>query len=201
MIRGSVTEFSEAETGGGFSLGGGTSTMMGGVSPQYTKGHVTIDIRMIETNTGRIIQTETVDKKITNKALGVDVLRKDITFGSNVFDKTSLGAATREAIRESVALIVKNMEKVPWYALVARVRGKEVYINAGENANLRVGDTLSCLRTTEKIADPVTKEVLGVEEQEIGKVTIVKVAPRYSTAIFEGTLSPQTEDKICFPSQ
>lgn len=125
----------------------------------------------------------------------MNVLRKDITFGSNVFDKTSPGVATGEAVWESVALIVKNMKKVLWYALVARVKGKNLY-QCGKNANLRVGDTLSCLRTTEKIADPVTKE-----EQGIGKVTIVKFAPRYSTAIFEGILSPQVEDKVCFPSQ
>jgi curli biogenesis system outer membrane secretion channel CsgG len=37
--------------------------MMGGVSPPYTKGYVTIDIRMIETNTGRIVRTETVGKR------------------------------------------------------------------------------------------------------------------------------------------
>jgi curli biogenesis system outer membrane secretion channel CsgG len=201
LIRGSVTEFDEAETGGGFKIGAGTSILGGAVGPQFTKGHVTVDLRMIETNTARVVETQTIDKKITGKALATELTTKGVNFGGDVFNKTPLGKASREAIQEAVSLIIERMEKVPWQALVAKVAEGKVYINAGENANLKEGNVLTCCRVIETITDPVTKEVLGVEEQQIGQVKITMVAPKYSTATYEGTRPPKMGDILRLTSR
>jgi curli biogenesis system outer membrane secretion channel CsgG len=194
LVRGSVTEFDEEESGGGFSIGGGTSKLLGSIAPQWRNGHVTIDLRLIDTTTGRILQSHTADANIKAIGVALEVAHKNISLGGDGFDKTPLGKATRAAINDSVGFVVHEMDDVPWQALVAKVKGNKIYINAGQNASVRLGDVLGIYRVVDTVTDPVSKEVLGVEEQQIGQVQIIKVAPRYSTAQFGGKHRPKVGD-------
>ncbi|MFQ5912039.1 MAG: CsgG/HfaB family protein, partial [Nitrospinota bacterium] len=200
VIRGAVTEFDEAEKGGGFSIGAGAGGTGVALSPQYREGHVTIALQITDTTSGRVVQTHTVDKKVTAKALGVTVIRRDISFGGNTFFKMPLGKATRAAIQEAVGFIIKQMDEVVWQALVARVEGREIYINAGENSNLKVGDALQSFRVVKKITDPVTQEVLGTEEARLGEIEVLQVAPRYAIGLYKGTKSLKVGDVLRYAS-
>jgi len=198
IIRGSVTEFNEDDKGGGFSIGIGSRGVGTSVSPRSRKGHVKIIVRMINSQTGQVEGSYNAEQKLVSKSIAIDVIKDNISFGGESFKKTALGQATQLAMRDIVQYIIKEMENEPWQALIANVKGGKVYVNAGNNANLKAGDTLKCYRIVDQITDPASGEILGVEEAQIGTVRINQVFPKYSTAIFSGQYTPHIGDVLKF---
>jgi curli biogenesis system outer membrane secretion channel CsgG len=198
IIRGSITQFDSRTKGGGFSLGGiAPGIPLGGaVSPRGQKGIVSADFKVIDTTTSRVIETIAVDKEVSAKSLGLSVSSKNVAGGADGFSKTPLGEASRSMIEEAVQRIVAALEPVPWQALVARAEADLIWVNAGANANLRVGDRLVLHRVTDQVIDPVTQEVLGQEEMQIGTARIIEVAPRYSKADYSGSNPAEIGDTL-----
>lgn len=196
LVRGSVTEFGEHESGGGVSVGAGFGDLLGAVGPRWSKGTIAIDLRLIDATTGQVLEAHTVRKELKSDSMALDLGTDDVMFGGEVFDKTPLGQATRAAIAEAVAHIVAHMQGVPWKARVASVEGGKVYINAGTNANLSVGDVLHCHRVTRKIVDPDTQQVLGTESLDLGRITLDSVQDRYAVGAFTGSTPPQPGDLL-----
>lgn len=197
LIRGSVTSFEQANEGGGLRIGGPiTSSFFGGIAARGDRGHVTMDLRVIDTTTGRVVATTTIEKKVSRSSLALTGTAHNVNFGGDAYQRTALGRATREAIEEAVAWLASSADTVPWAAQVAKVQHDQVYINAGSNANLKPGDTLRVYRVVERVLDPVTGELLGIEEAEIGSLQIGSVNARYSTASFSGRHAPRTGDLV-----
>jgi len=61
-------------------------------------------------------------------------------------------------------------------------RDKQLTINRGEGAGVSVGQLWNVFAVGEKLVDPDTGEVLGMEEVLVGKARIVSVQPKFSTA-------------------
>jgi hypothetical protein len=201
LVRGSVTEFSEANSGGGFSIGGPLGGgLNGGVSPRHRVGEVAMDLRVIDTTTGRVVATTTVRRRLSRTSLAVSGSHSNTSFGADGFQKTPLGQATREAISQAVVQLGQSLADVDWSARVAKVRGGAVYVNAGTNASLNPGDTLHVYRVVDRVVDPYTQEVLGIEEAQIGTLELDNVAPRYATGRFAGSYTPQVGDVLRYES-
>lgn len=196
LVRGSVTEFDQDEGGGGFSLGLARNNFLGGLGVAQMTGHVTIDLRLIDAATGAIISTQRVDRRVSESSVALRARTNDIAFGSETFNKTSLGRASREAIQQAVYEIIRGMDNVPWQALVANVDNDRVYINAGRNANIAPGMALRAVRADRTITDPATGQVLGSERRTIGDLTVLQVEDRYSVARWMGVEPPRRGDVV-----
>ena len=103
-----------------------------------------------------------------------------INIGTNQFYNTPLGEATREAITQAVEKIVARGGQVQWSSLVVDYDGQDVYVNAGQNARLNVGDRFVVQRIVKTFTDPSTGEVLGTRKAELGVVTLSGVDPKMS---------------------
>jgi curli biogenesis system outer membrane secretion channel CsgG len=198
LVRASVTEFSENDGGSGFSIGGPISGSFGSVLGTRTRrGKVAIDVRVIDTTSGRVVASHRVAREIKRTSLGLQgASRGGTSLGYDSFKGTALGTATREAISEAVAKIGSQLDDVPWNAQVAKVRADQVYVSAGINANLRGGDRLHVFRVVDRVVDPRTLEVLGLDEQRIGTVTLGSVNDRYSVGVYAGNHQPQIGDIV-----
>jgi len=201
LVRASVTEFSESDEGSGFSIGGPISGSFGSVLGTRTRrGTVAIDVRVIDTTSGRVVASHRVAREIKRTSLSLQGTGHGTSLGYDTFQRTPLGTATREAISEAVAKIGSQLDDVPWNAQVAKVRADQVYVSAGINANLRGGDRLHVYRVVDRVVDPRTLEVLGFDEQRIGTVTLGSVNDRYSVGIYTGNHQPQVGDFVRYES-
>lgn len=198
LVRGSVTEFSESDSGSGFRVGGPISNGFGSaIGTRSRKGHVSIDLRVIDTTSGRLVATRTVDRELRATSLALEgVARNGTTIGYDGFERSPLGKATREAIAEAVRVLGLELADVPWNAQVAKVSGGRVYVNAGADANLAEGASLYVYRVVDRVVDPYTGELLGLEEQRIGTLTIGSVHPRYATGTYAGSQRPRVGDLL-----
>ena len=178
LITGAVTEFEQAETGGlgdirvkAFKFGLGTKW-----------AHVGLVIRGVDVNTGEVIFSERIEKKVnaTNFKFGWD--KGDYGINTAAFKNTPLGKALQEAIKEAVNLITIKTEDIAWQGKVMKVSGDVVYITGGEDVGIENGSTFLVLKTLEELTDPDTGEVLGVETKTLGKITVVEVQEKFSKA-------------------
>lgn len=198
LIEGTVTDFTLAEKGGGFSVGGAVGGVLGGVSPQTRTGNVSIDFRVINSTSNEVVASFTVAKKVRSRSIALSASKSGFKVGANSFENTPLGEAAREAMEEAGALIAEALRGQTWSARVAQVRADTLYVNVGADAGLRAGDTLRIYRIVDQIVDPVTGATLGVERAEIGRAVISSVADKYSRADFAASIAPEAGDILVF---
>ena len=182
LITGAITEF-EASSGGG-----GSGVNVRGINLQLrgNTAHVAVDIRLVDASTGQILRSHSAEATAQETGIAILATRRQTTLGSDAFQKTPLGQATREAVAKAIDFIVNAMETVPWTGRVVQTKGKEIYVNAGANANLRPGATFGAYAKGEELRDPATGMMLGSRDTHVGTVTISHVEDRFSIGAFNG---------------
>lgn len=182
LVRGSVTEFDQRAGESGLRLGVGTGMLGGAVGGQATNGIVGMDIRLIDTTTGQVIQSHRAEAKVSAHGISADINVHQVTFGGDHFNKTVLGQATRQAIEQAVAFIIRAMEPVPWTGRVVEATGDQVYFNAGATSGIKAGEVFAVSTVVRELTDPGTGELLGIEETKLGEIEVVNVQEKFSIA-------------------
>ncbi len=200
LIYGAVTEFGTDDSGGGMSLGvaGGSlgSLLSGALSRQSTEGSVAMDIRVVDSSSGQVLDSHTFREDIDSSSWDVSAGYEGISLGTNQFYKTPLGQATRKVITKAVSYIANKAKETTWTGLVVDVMDSDIYINAGSSSGLKVGDRFSIERVVRKLTDPQTGEVLSVRKKQLGIVEVTGVEQKISYGSYTpiDLTSPQRGD-------
>jgi curli biogenesis system outer membrane secretion channel CsgG len=179
LIKGVITEFEESKEklgGGGISLGGIA------VGVEQVRGYVAMDIRGFDAITGTILFSHRVEGEVKRTGLGGVLFKGEMVIGGADFKKTALGEACRKAINDAVNFITQKMEDIPWEGRIVLAKGDTVYINAGADCGLKLGDIMEVYQRGEELVDPETGESLGYQTSKIGYVEINRVEEKFSTA-------------------
>lgn len=187
FIYGAVTEFGADDKGGGFNLGfsGGNLPFSLGGASQSASGSVTMDVRVVDTTTGQVLESHTVREPIESSAFNLSLGFKGISLGGDEFMKTPLGEATRAAIQKAVLKIVETARKKPWTGRVVEFDLGEVIINAGTQTGLKLGDMFMIERIGKILTDPSTGEVLSTRRKELGVATIKDVQEKIAIGAYK----------------
>lgn len=184
LVKGAVTEFEQAAGGGGVRLGIGLPVpglgLGGGAST--VRAHVAIDLRLIDTSSGQVVRSVRAEGKASKSGVAVNIDYQNVTLGGDAFNATPLGMATRDCIQTAVAGIRRHMAHVPWTGRVMDVTDGKVYINAGQDANLKVGDVFVITHVVRELIDPETGAVRGAVENRLGQARIAAVDENFSVA-------------------
>jgi len=195
LISGAVTEF-EAQAKGG---GGGVGYRGLALQLQTSSAHVAVDVRLVDSSTGQILSSMNAEASAQTMGLGFAArTQQGLTFGSDAFQKTPLGQATREAIQKAVMQIIKEMEAVPWTGRVIQVKDSDVYVNAGANVNMKPGVKLAAYVKGEDLIDPATGLNLGSRDTHVGTVTLTEVQDKFSIGAFSGNGALKRGDLVKF---
>lgn len=180
LIKGTVTEFESKESGSGTGIG------FGGVRVGGKRGeaHVGLIIRLIDTTTGEVLDSQRVEGKAQSGGFKLGLDLGGVDFGTDSFKKTPLGKATQIAIDNAVEYVASKLRDVPFQGRIVKVTDSgDVYVSAGENVGATAGNTFTVYSVGEELIDPDTGELLGSEEEEIGEVKIYEVKEKYSKAL------------------
>lgn len=176
IVRGVVSEFEMAESGGG----GGIGIAGFRLGVKSSNAHVAVDIRLVDTTTGQVLYSHNAEGHAGSSGLSVGITKGEVDFNAEGFRNTPLGQATRQAISDGVNFIISKMESVPFSAKVIKVTGDSVYINAGTNLNVKPGMAFRVYSVGEAIIDPDTNLVLGQEEKMVGVIEVKTVQDKFS---------------------
>jgi curli biogenesis system outer membrane secretion channel CsgG len=183
VVRGAVTEFEERASGGGAGVQGRRFAVEG----RAENAHVAIDLRLIDTSTGQVIASHNVSKIASGAGGGFAVRDRRVMFGGDAFFQTPIGQATRAAMQEAVHFVVSRSPTTaaPSFSIV-KVEGGKAYINAGANANVRVGDVFQVYSRGEDLTDPDTGLKLGSSERLVGSIQVSEVQEQFSIGTVQG---------------
>ncbi|HEV8586663.1 MAG TPA: CsgG/HfaB family protein [Methylomirabilota bacterium] len=182
LVKGAVTEFEQDAEGGGLKLGvgglpGGVSLGGGG---NTVSAAVTIDLRFIDTSTSQVVKSVRADGKASRRGMAASIDTKQISLGGDAFKNTALGVATRDAIMKAVWNVQQAMDRVPWTGRVMEFADGQVYINAGQDAAIKEGDTFVVSALVRELTDPETGAIRGIIENRIGQMKIEKVEDKFA---------------------
>ncbi len=178
LIKGAVTEYSQSSSGSN----SGVSVMGVHIGGGKSEAHVGLIIRLIDTTTSEVLVSKRVEGKAKSGSFGLDVNIGDVGFGTEGFKKTPLGKATQIAIDNAVEAIAEGLRNIPYQGRVILVKGDNIYLSAGKRTGASVGDVFTVYSRGEELIDPDTGEMLGAEEEELGKVKIYSVKEKFSKA-------------------
>jgi curli biogenesis system outer membrane secretion channel CsgG len=115
-----------------------------------------VDIRVIDASTGEILLAESGMGKVdvgSEQFLGLG--------SQKGFDETLPGKALRAAVTQLMDGIVGQLESVEWRGKIASIQGDKIYVNAGKETGLQIGDRLRVRGKGEEIVDPDTGIAIG----------------------------------------
>jgi curli biogenesis system outer membrane secretion channel CsgG len=182
LVRASVTQFEQNAGGGGLRLGVGGMGGGGALGVATNTALVGIDVRLIDTATGQVVQSQHAEAKIEDHGISADVGSHGVAFGADTFAKTPLGRATQQAIDKAVAFTVEALRPLAWTGRVVEASADQVVINAGANAGIRPGDAFAVSTIAKQFTDPASGALLGVVEDLLGEIEVVSVQEQYSVA-------------------
>jgi curli biogenesis system outer membrane secretion channel CsgG len=166
-VFGAVTEFGHSEGGIGGNLPGRSL----GIGLKSSKVTVGIDVRFVNTTTGEIIMAKNVRTEKSKKGLALSTA--DFSFDNrNDFDQSIVGKAAREAVEDIVKIIDDAAVNIPWQAKIIKADAGVIFINAGAQGGVNVGDEFVVVRAGEALVDPDTGLSLGATETQVGTIKV-----------------------------
>ncbi|MDP8256615.1 MAG: CsgG/HfaB family protein [Candidatus Alcyoniella australis] len=127
-----------------------------GYKKKIQTAEVTVDIKVIDVNTGQIIYADSGTGRFqieVSEFLGQGQRAS--------YDEGLATDALRAAIVQFTGNVVRQLNYIEWSGKIAQVQGGRVYINAGQRTGLKRGDQLVVRGKGQSITDPDTGLVLG----------------------------------------
>lgn len=178
LIRGSVTEFEEQSSGnrGEFSYAG---ISLGSAS---AKSHIALNISLYDVTSGEVIDSVRVEGNASKSTMGLNAAVMGAGIDTASYLKTPTGQAAQQAIDQAVAFIIQKMEKVAWQGNIVTIKEDEIYINAGKNLSINIGNIFIVYKKGEELIDPESGTTLGSEIKNIGEIQVQSVDEKFSKA-------------------
>ncbi|MBC8066076.1 MAG: hypothetical protein H7Y17_14685 [Chlorobia bacterium] len=162
IVRGAVTELSVKRSG--TDVGGVLGDVLS-FGQARAESKVAIDLKVIDVATGQVLESVRAEGKAVSKGMAIKLNKSDIKIGFSSFDNSPLGLAVRNAIEDAVRKITKKTDPMEWEAKIASIQDVDsqpaIYVNAGLDSGLAVGDILEIFRAGADITDPDTGLIIG----------------------------------------
>ena len=148
----------------GSALGlGGISEKAGGFVHKF-KGRIGLEYRLVDNTTGEIITAMSIEGTKTG---------------------SSVAAALHNACKNAADSFLREVNNInPFRARVAEIDGENIYIDRGADGGLRQGDVLIVCRESSPIV--VNGKIVGMKQNDVGKVKVVEAYSDYAICKAEG---------------
>lgn len=141
---------------------------MGLAKEVFLLAGVKIEIRIIDVEAEIEIGKHEIESFVEDKSFEVVGLES-----KTIIEKRNalLNRAIELAMPKAIGLITQNQSAKSWVGRIAKIEGKDIYINAGKRNGLKLGDILKVVLNGKKVFDPKTGAYLGKSKGTI-KATV-----------------------------
>jgi len=134
--------------------------------------YLLVRCRLFDAGTGELLDSASHTFTTNRTYIALAAGAKEVS-ASDLFETAAKVLANRIVIREREALYpISVLEK----------EGKEITLNCGSDAGLKMGQVLNVYAVGKELKDPVTGETLGYDEQVVGRVAISQLQPKFAKA-------------------
>ena len=135
----------------------------------YTEAKV--EVRVFDVNAGKEIFTETLNGYADDNTYRFFASDREDYLS---YRRDLLRYAVRVGVRKSIPKIIELASKLDWIGRVAKIIGTKVYINAGRESGINIGDILKIITEGTEIYDPETGALIGMSKGDMkGTIEIV----------------------------
>lgn len=193
LIRCAVTEYAYSQSGSTVGIKRLKGISLGGTR---VKAVVGIDTRILDPRSSQVLASVVTRGEASAKGAEARYEGPAVDLGVGGFVATPLGQASRQAIDDAVAFIVKELGAAPWEGRVIRTQGRQVYLNVGAEDGVEAGRVFDVYRRDQPLVDPDSGVELGAPDRPVGTLRIAAVKPRYSVGELVSGESPQPHDVV-----
>ncbi len=180
LVRGTVTEFDEAEASSdkGFSVYG--VSMGGGKS----RAHMAVVVDLIDTTSGTVVASQRMEGKAEGhgSGMGLAVPRVPGSFRGGKQKHTPLNKAMQQCIDNTVYFIDAELGRQPWKSTVVKADEGGIIIRGGSEDGMQPGYEFNVYRPGGELRDPTTGELLDTEMKKLGRISVTKVKEKIAYA-------------------
>ena len=135
----------------------------------YTESKV--EVRVFDVNAGKEIYTETLNGYADDSTYRFFANDREDYLS---YRRDLLRYAVRVGVRKSIPKIIELASKLDWVGRVAKIIGSKVYLNAGRESGINIGDILKIITEGTEIYDPETGALIGMSKGDMkGTIEIV----------------------------
>lgn len=135
----------------------------------YTESKV--EVRVFDVNAGKEIYTETLQGYADDSTFRFFASDREDYLS---YRRELLRYAVRVGVRKSVPKIIDLASKLDWVGRVAKIIGTKVYLNAGRESGINIGDILKIITEGTEIYDPETGALIGMSKGDMkGTIEVV----------------------------
>lgn len=116
-------------------------------------------IRVISVRSGKVMVDETRTADSTGQI--TKVAERRFTDKERKDDPATIRLIVNEAFRKTIPPLLESLSRFSWEGRVALVRGEQIYLNAGRQSGLQIGDILRIVETQEEVFDPENDRFIG----------------------------------------
>ena len=181
ILTGTVTHYSVNTTGSS------------GIFTQSKKqeAEVAVDMRLINVRNGAVVFSETgrgKAEKVFDKVLGMGE--------TGGYDESLEMDAFRAAVINLVENMLAAVDGLPWRCDVVKISADKLYIDAGRQSNLQLGDSLTIYHRGEMITN-MNGAVIGYDEKMMGAGVVTDFFGNDGAILSADSLSVMTLPLFC----
>jgi hypothetical protein len=128
--------------------------------------NATVNVRLIEVKTGRIVYTEEASGEARAEANQVLGVGKTAAYDTSLDDK-----AVSAAISKLVSNIMNNLMDSPWQAYLIDNNGS-LFMTGGKSQGIKLGHTFAVIEEGNKVKNPQTGFLIALPGEEVARVKV-----------------------------
>jgi len=130
-----------------------------------------LEIRIFDVNSNKEIYTETLNGYADDQTYRFFAEDRENSMNQR---RDRLRYGVRVAARKAIPNMIEISRKLDWMGRIAKIVGTRIYVNAGRESGLQIGDVLKVLTEGQEIFDPETGALIGVSKGDVkGTIEII----------------------------
>lgn len=130
-----------------------------------------LEIRIFDVNSNKEIYTETLNGYADDQTYRFFAEDRENSMNQR---RDLLRYGVRVAARKAIPNMIEISRKLDWMGRIAKIVGTRIYVNAGRESGLQIGDVLKVLTEGQEIFDPETGALIGVSKGDVkGTIEII----------------------------
>ena len=127
-------------------------------------GSSSVEVHVLDVETEQEIFVKKVDAFTEDKSYQVQNITRENKFELR---RDLLRLATELAVNKLIQPIWEKTKKKEWFGRVAKIVGKNIYINAGVVSGVKIGDIMKVLTPSQDVFDPISGALIGKTKGDV----------------------------------
>ena len=137
---------------------------VGFIKEVFLFGSSSVEVHVIDVSTEQEVLVKKVEAFTEDKSYQIQHISRENKYELR---RDLLRLATKMAVAKLIKPIWEKTKKKEWFGRIAKIVGKKIYINAGVESGVKIGDIMKVLTPSQEIFDPMSGALIGKTKGDV----------------------------------